>query len=75
MGTLSGKTVIVTGASKGIGAAIAEAMIAVDAKVIAHYGSDRVVTPSRRQIFDSEAKCFAFSPPHRLCLGGDMLCD
>ena len=41
MGTLSGRTVIVTGASKGIGAAIAEAMIAVDAKVIAHYGSDR----------------------------------
>ncbi|NKB52328.1 MAG: SDR family oxidoreductase [Rhizobiaceae bacterium] len=41
MGTLSGKTVIVTGASKGIGAAIAEAMIAADAKVIAHYGSDR----------------------------------
>ena len=32
MGTLSGKTVIVTGASKGIGAAIAEAMIAADAK-------------------------------------------
>jgi NAD(P)-dependent dehydrogenase (short-subunit alcohol dehydrogenase family) len=38
---LSGKTVIVTGASKGIGAAIATAMVAAGAKVIAHYGSDR----------------------------------
>ena len=41
MTDLTGKTVIVTGASKGIGAATAQAMLAAGAKVIAHYGSDR----------------------------------
>lgn len=41
MAELSGKTVIVTGASKGIGAATAKAMIDADANVIAHYGGDR----------------------------------
>ncbi len=42
MGELSGKTIIVTGASKGIGAATAHAMIEAGANVIAHYGGDRV---------------------------------
>ncbi len=41
MGTLDGKTVIVTGASKGIGAATASAMVTAGARVIAHYGRDR----------------------------------
>lgn len=41
MGALSGRTVVVTGASKGIGAAIAAAMLAAGARVIAHYGADR----------------------------------
>lgn len=41
MSDLSGKTVIVTGASKGIGAATAKAMIDAGANVIAHYGGDR----------------------------------
>jgi len=41
MGRLSGKTVIVTGASKGIGAAIAKAMVSAGATVIAHFGRDR----------------------------------
>lgn len=41
MGRLSGKTVVVTGASKGIGGAIAQAMVAADARLIAHYGRDR----------------------------------
>ena len=41
MGELDGKTVIVTGASKGIGAAIATAMVAAGARVLAHYGGDR----------------------------------
>ena len=38
---LSGRTVLLTGASKGIGAAIAVAMLAAGARLIAHYGSDR----------------------------------
>lgn len=41
MSELAGKTVIVTGASKGIGAATAQAMVAAGANVIAHYGGDR----------------------------------
>lgn len=38
---LAGKTVLVTGASKGIGAATAAAMVKAGATVLAHYGSDR----------------------------------
>jgi NAD(P)-dependent dehydrogenase (short-subunit alcohol dehydrogenase family) len=38
---LTGKTILVTGASKGIGAAIVEALGQQGADVIAHYGSDR----------------------------------
>lgn len=41
MADLAGKTVLVTGTSKGIGAAIARAMLAAGAQVIAHYGRDR----------------------------------
>ncbi len=41
MGTLSGKRIVVTGASKGIGAAIAGAMLDAGAQVVAHYGTDR----------------------------------
>lgn len=41
MSDLEGRTVLVTGASKGIGAAIAAAAGAAGAFVIAHYGSDR----------------------------------
>ena len=41
MGSLTGKTVVVTGASKGIGAAIATALVSAGARVIAHYGGDR----------------------------------
>jgi len=39
--TLSGKTILVTGASKGIGAAIVRALGEEGAAVIAHYGGDR----------------------------------
>ncbi len=41
MTELYGKTVLLTGASKGIGAATAEAMIAAGARLVAHYGSDK----------------------------------
>jgi NAD(P)-dependent dehydrogenase (short-subunit alcohol dehydrogenase family) len=41
MTDLTAKTVIVTGASKGIGAATAQAMLAAGATVIVHYGADR----------------------------------
>ncbi|MBA3348057.1 MAG: SDR family oxidoreductase [Actinobacteria bacterium] len=38
--TLDGKTILVTGASKGIGAAIAQALGEQGAHIVAHYGSD-----------------------------------
>ena len=41
MSSLSGKTVIVTGVSKGIGAATAKAVITAGGRLIAHYGNDR----------------------------------
>lgn len=41
MTDLTGRTVLLTGASKGIGAATAEALVASGARLIAHYGSDR----------------------------------
>ncbi len=41
MSDLAGKTVVVTGASKGIGAATAKAMLGAGATVVAHYGADR----------------------------------
>lgn len=41
MNDLSGKRILLTGASKGIGAATARALGAAGASLIAHYGSDR----------------------------------
>ena len=39
--SLDGKTVLLTGASKGIGAATARVLLGMGANLIAHYGSDR----------------------------------
>lgn len=41
MTSLDGRKVLVTGASKGIGAAIASAMLQAGAEIVAHYGRDR----------------------------------
>ncbi len=41
MNKLEGKTILVTGSSKGIGSAITRALGTCDASVIAHYGADR----------------------------------
>lgn len=62
---LSGKTILLTGASKGIGAATAAMLGAAGAQVIAHYGSDRA---------GAEAATAAI-PPQRKCLIGADLAD
>lgn len=61
MADLTGKTVIVTGASKGIGAATAQAMLSAGARVIAHYGGDRAgaeaavaVAPGRAHLIQAD---------------------
>jgi NAD(P)-dependent dehydrogenase (short-subunit alcohol dehydrogenase family) len=46
MGDLNGKVAIVTGASKGIGAAIAKAMSAVGAAVVVNYIRRAEITPT-----------------------------
>ena len=45
---LSEKTILVTGASKGIGAAIAGALGRQGARLVAHYGRDRNVIDEPR---------------------------
>ncbi len=40
-GDLTGKTVLLTGASRGIGAATARALGAAGAQLVAHYGTHR----------------------------------
>lgn len=58
MGGLKNKTILVTGASKGIGAAIATTLARGEANVIAHYASDRA---------GAEA-ALADAPPNRVKL-------
>jgi NAD(P)-dependent dehydrogenase (short-subunit alcohol dehydrogenase family) len=46
---LSGKTVLVTGGSRGIGAAIVRAVAGVGANVLLHYGKSRGAGDFRHQ--------------------------
>jgi len=63
MQTLAGKTVLVTGASKGIGAQIARQAGAAGAHVIAHYGSDQA---------GAEAAVADIAPSHKKLIGADF---
>ncbi|KXO72972.1 SDR family NAD(P)-dependent oxidoreductase [Brucella anthropi] len=63
MFSLQGKTVLLTGASKGIGAEAARTLIAMGANVIAHYGSDRV---------GAEAAMEGVDPARYLLLQADL---
>ncbi|WBG93351.1 SDR family oxidoreductase (plasmid) [Pantoea piersonii] len=61
MSSLSGKTVLVTGATKGIGSEIVKALLAEGARVIGHYGRDRQSAgqmlaryPERLQLIQSD---------------------
>lgn len=63
MADLAGKTIVVTGASKGIGAAIAGAMLAAGARVIAQYGADRA---------GAEAATADAAPGQAILIGADF---
>ena len=56
MHDLSGRTILLTGASKGIGAATAEALGAAGAHLVAHYGSDRAGAEAATAAIPAERK-------------------
>jgi NAD(P)-dependent dehydrogenase (short-subunit alcohol dehydrogenase family) len=60
---LDGKTILITGASKGIGAATARIVGEAGAYVVAHYGSDRA---------GAEAALAAIPPDRKLFLQADL---
>lgn len=61
--SLAGKTILVTGTSKGIGAEIAGQLLAGGAHVIAHYGGDRD---------GAERAIAAAAPGQAIALGADL---
>jgi len=63
---LEGKTILVTGASKGIGASIAGELGAQGARVIAHYGRDRA---------GAEAALAALPEERRALVGADLAAE
>lgn len=63
MHDLSGRTILLTGASKGIGAATAEALGAAGAHLVAHYGGDRA---------GAEAATAAIPAERRLLVQADL---
>ena len=63
MHDLSGKTVLLTGASKGIGAATAMALCRAGASLVAHYGTDRA---------GAEAAVAGLPPERVLLLQADL---
>jgi NAD(P)-dependent dehydrogenase (short-subunit alcohol dehydrogenase family) len=64
MTDLSGRTVLVTGASKGIGAEIVAALGQAGAHVVAHFGHDRA---------GAEAATAVIPPERKLLLGADLM--
>jgi NAD(P)-dependent dehydrogenase (short-subunit alcohol dehydrogenase family) len=56
MHDLSGRTILLTGASKGIGAATAEALGAAGAHLVAHYGGDRAGAEAATAAIPAERK-------------------
>ncbi len=66
MSSLEGKTILVTGASKGIGTAIAHAVAREGANVVLHYGSDRAGAEAVAESIPAERRCMMqadFSEP------------
>ncbi len=55
MGDLSGKTILVTGGSRGIGAAIVRAVAAAGATVLLHYGKSKETAETIRNSLDAGA--------------------